>query len=347
MIQKYATCTDNAMPSFLSILIPVYNAEKYLRNCLDSILAQSITDWQCYCMNDGSKDNTLIILEEYAQKDSRFHIYSQQNQGPSKALNALLDEMDESAYLSFIDSDDFIHPKTFEMSINCMEKQDADLVEYSLQKVANCSSLADISAEEVTQEYLLIEDFSIYLSRKKALGGWINKCNKLYRYASIKDLRFDDQLCYEEDFMYESIVHSRIAKKVILHAQLYYYRTNPNSLTKSIRFERYVKSAIRRIELSDAYFIKQNRVSSDMMNDFMSDLSKDAYRMILQKNMKKNKNLQEKKQLFLLASDSLRKLTQEQIIDPSKLSFFQRLALRACIAKQFWRCYILVMISAI
>lgn len=335
------------MSSLINILIPVYNVEKYLRNCLDSILAQSITDWQCYCMDDGSSDQSVMILEEYAQRDSRFHIYRQKNQGPSKALNKLLDVMGESKYLNFLDSDDYIHPKTFEITLNCIEKEQADIVEYANIKVDESASLTDIEDKEPTGEQFIISDLSIYLSRKKALGYWINKCNKLYRWESIKELRFDTQLCYEEDFMYASIVHHRISKKVILHAPLYYYRSNPNSLTKSIRFEKYVTSAIRRIELSDAYFIKPKLVPAHMMDDFMSDLSRDAYRMILQKSMKKNKNMQEKKQLFLLASDALLRMTREHIIDTSKLSYIQRLALRACIAKQFWLSYLLVKLSAI
>lgn len=335
------------MSTLINILIPVYNVEKYLRNCLDSILAQSITDWQCYCMDDGSSDQSLMILEEYAQRDSRFHIYQQQNQGPSKAVNKLLDEMGESKYLNFIDSDDYIHPKTFEIALNCIEKEQAGIVEYSSIKVNESASIADIDDKEPSSEQLIVTELSIYLSRKKALGYWINKWNKLYRCESIKGLRFDTQLYYEEDFMYASIVHQRITKKVILHAPLYYYRSNPNSLTKSIRFDKYVTSAIRRIELSDAYFIKQKRVAAHMMDDFMSDLSKDAYRMILQKNIKKNKNIEQKKQLFLLASDALRRMTQEHIIDPSKLSLIKRLALRACIAKQFWLSYLLVKLSSV
>ena len=72
----------------ISIVIPVYNAEKYLRACLDSVLAQTYKNWEAICVNDGSSDNSAQILEEYAAKDARFHIIYQQNCGLAGARNS-------------------------------------------------------------------------------------------------------------------------------------------------------------------------------------------------------------------------------------------------------------------
>ena len=97
----------------ISVIIPVYNVENYLRQCLDSILNQTYTDFEVICVNDGSTDNSLNILNEYAKKDSRIKVISQKNKGPSKARNVGLKHAN-SEYICFIDSDDKIEPDFFE-----------------------------------------------------------------------------------------------------------------------------------------------------------------------------------------------------------------------------------------
>ena len=92
-----------------SIIIPVYNVEKYLRDCLDSVLAQSCQDWEAICVNDGSTDNSLGILKEYADKDVRFKVFSQTNQGQSAARNLAMGKA-QGKYVLFLDSDDWWEP---------------------------------------------------------------------------------------------------------------------------------------------------------------------------------------------------------------------------------------------
>ena len=72
----------------ISVIIPIYNVEKYLRRCLDSVVAQTFTDWEAICVNDGSPDNSAQILAEYAERDSRFKIVKKENGGLSDARNA-------------------------------------------------------------------------------------------------------------------------------------------------------------------------------------------------------------------------------------------------------------------
>ena len=93
----------------ISIIIPVYKVEEYLPACLDSVLAQTFTDWEAICVNDGSPDNCGAILAEYAQKDSRIKVISQENQGVSVARNKALENA-QGEYISFLDSDDELAP---------------------------------------------------------------------------------------------------------------------------------------------------------------------------------------------------------------------------------------------
>lgn len=103
------------MTPFFSIIVPVYNVAPYLRECLDSVLAQTFADWECICVDDGSTDGSGGILDEYAAKDSRFRVFHQTNAGVSAARNKGLDEIsasigEEIGYVWFVDSDDSINP---------------------------------------------------------------------------------------------------------------------------------------------------------------------------------------------------------------------------------------------
>ena len=98
----------------ISIIIPIYKVEKYLQSCLDSVLAQTFKDWEAICVNDGSPDNSGKILTEYAKKDPRIKIITQNNQGPSVARNNGLKQAN-GKYIFFLDSDDFIHPQLLEI----------------------------------------------------------------------------------------------------------------------------------------------------------------------------------------------------------------------------------------
>lgn len=101
----------------VSIIIPVYNTEKYIRKCLESAINQTLTDIEIICINDGSTDNSLSILYEYAAKDSRIRVFTKANEGVAKARNLGLRHA-RGEYVGFIDSDDFVDEKYFEELYN-------------------------------------------------------------------------------------------------------------------------------------------------------------------------------------------------------------------------------------
>ena len=98
--------TNTAHPK-VSIIVPVYNTEKYLRRCLDSIAAQTFTDWECICVDDGSPDAGGAMLDAYARRDARFRVIHQENGGVSRARNAGLDAA-RGEWIAFVDSDDWV-----------------------------------------------------------------------------------------------------------------------------------------------------------------------------------------------------------------------------------------------
>lgn len=106
-----------------SILIPVYNVEKYLRECLDSLLHQSFLDWEAICVNDGSSDGSAAILEDYASKDSRISVISQANGGLPVARNTGLD-VAKGDYILFLDSDDWLEPDALKILSENLQEED-------------------------------------------------------------------------------------------------------------------------------------------------------------------------------------------------------------------------------
>ncbi len=113
----------------MSIIVPVYNVEAYLPRCLDSILAQTLADWECICIDDGSPDGCGAILDEYAAKDTRFVVIHKENGGTSTARNAGLD-VARAEYIGFVDPDDWIEPNTYELALDAAHRSDADIVQW-------------------------------------------------------------------------------------------------------------------------------------------------------------------------------------------------------------------------
>ena len=106
----------------VSVIIPVYNVEKYLRQCLDSVVNQTLKDIEIICIDDGSTDNSLNILKEYAQKDNRIKIISKKNGGLSSARNAGL-KFATGEFVGFVDSDDYIERETYENAVEPLREE--------------------------------------------------------------------------------------------------------------------------------------------------------------------------------------------------------------------------------
>lgn len=116
------------MPA-ISIIIPVYKVERYLRRCLNSVANQTYSDWEAVCVNDGSPDGCQAILEEYARGDSRFKVYTKANGGLSDARNVGVSHC-TGDYVMFLDSDDLIHPQTMEIAMSLALRDRSDVVSW-------------------------------------------------------------------------------------------------------------------------------------------------------------------------------------------------------------------------
>ena len=121
----------------ISVIVPVYNVEKYIRECLDSIVNQTYKNLQIILVDDGSTDNSGKICDEFAKKDSRITVVHQENQGAGAAKNTGL-ELIEGEYFSIIDSDDYIDLSMYEKMVSLMKQYDSDIVQCLFKQVYVC-----------------------------------------------------------------------------------------------------------------------------------------------------------------------------------------------------------------
>ncbi len=207
--------------SKISVIVPVYKVEQYLRECLDSIKQQTFTDWECLLIDDGSPDNSGKICDEYVDADIRFRVFHVENGGVSRARNIGLDNM-TGEWVMFVDSDDAIDSNTFDLCINNVEKNNLDILQFSFARSVNELGMVDgIAQTEVTDLVGYIKDRNYLV----CAGG------SIFRSSIIQDnkLRFDVNLRLAEDqlFMYSFF---NLSKRFLrLNNKLYWYRPNPSS----------------------------------------------------------------------------------------------------------------------
>ena len=212
----------------ISVIVPVYNVGKYLQCALNSLQAQTFTDWEAICVNDGSTDNSLSILKTYAKQDCRFKIINQPNLSLSTARNNGLKEA-KGEYIYFFDSDDFLHPQCFEIIYESAVKNQAELVTFGFfkNKSGNMESQlydkAQIKAK-ITNEPLF------YQTKRGKFRISFNVWTKLYKHELLKNLEFIPKISFQ-DYPHTFAVLLRRPKTVILDAQLYFYTINPTSLS--------------------------------------------------------------------------------------------------------------------
>lgn len=211
----------------ISVIIPVYNVEKYLNECLDSVLAQTFKDFEVICVNDGSTDNSPEILRQYADKDQRVKIVTQSNQGLSMARNNGLKEAC-GRYVYFVDSDDAIHPKCLETAYTLAEKQQADLVCFSYIKMKE--KIPDTGAFDISKLKSKTTCSPLQYCFGKKYKIRFNVWTKFYRRKLLNGLEFIPKIHFE-DYPHTFAVLSKHPKTVIINEALYFYRINENSIS--------------------------------------------------------------------------------------------------------------------
>jgi len=212
----------------ISVIIPVYNAEKYLYKCLDSVINQTYKYWEVIAIDDGSQDNSYSILLNYAFRDERFKVFSHNNQGPGNTRNKAIESV-TGDYIVFLDSDDYIETNYFEDLVICASKNNSDVI------------FIDVIQENPNGKLIKYETMSKYkkspkdtiirhqMTGKLPWGGW----RKAVKYSLITN----NNIKYSKDDVGEEALFSF---RVLFHAKVisfidkicYHYVNYPNSQSK-------------------------------------------------------------------------------------------------------------------
>lgn len=236
----------------VDIIIPVYNVEPFLRRCLDSVMAQTFTDWRAICVNDGSTDGCAAILDSYAAMDSRFSVIHKENGGLSDARNRGMDAS-SAEYVMFVDSDDLIHPQTLELALGLALRDGSDIVSWyrdSSYRNHQVKLLRILGKDVVSakpwgfRRKFTLADVDSYVTDSliECCSDWkhaspraLKHCfvwRHLFRRSAIKDVRFIKGIKYE-DIPWWSEVLLKPLKATVTQLPLYYYYPNPKSIAKS------------------------------------------------------------------------------------------------------------------
>ncbi len=273
----------------ISIIVPVYNVEKYLSQCLDSLAGQTLKEIEIICVNDGSKDSSLDVLQKYASSDSRIIVLDQANAGVSVARNNAL-KLVKGEYYMFVDSDDWLEAESCEIAYNVAKKEDADCLMFSYTKEFGTHSIINHvfdkpyivwNNEDVKRNFhrRLFGPLGNELSRPEDLDLLVTPCMQLFKTSKFKDIRFRD--IYEtgtfEDGLYQMVLYNDCKRFVYIDKPFYHYRkTNEASITtryKSDLSEKYqnlwniIEGYIEKYQLSDSYRSAfSNRVALSMVS---------------------------------------------------------------------------------
>jgi glycosyltransferase involved in cell wall biosynthesis len=216
----------------ISIVIPVYNVEKYLRECLDSVVNQTLRDIEVIGVDDGSTDRSPEILDEYAKKDSRFTVIYQKNAGPATARNTGI-AVSTSEYALFVDSDDWIKPDLCEKTFAVAEQEQSDMTFFFRQRNYGINNIKEMKIiERIIKQYptFSIENLSFDESAV-FLTHWCQAWSKMWKTDFlIKNNLYFPPVNYAEDMIVHWKALTKYPRLALLPAMMYYYRENPDSL---------------------------------------------------------------------------------------------------------------------
>ena len=285
------------MSGSIIVIVPVYKVEKYIERCIKSILIQTYENFELVLVDDGSPDRCGEICEEYAKKDGRIKVIHQENAGLSAARNVGIEwvmKNSESKWITFVDSDDWLHPKYLELLFNAVNEKNTSIAVCNYLEVKD---EVEIKSELAKNRIMTPEE--LYCKRNvNAITAW----GKLYSRELFVDMCFPNYRCYEDEFLIYKILF-KVDKLIYIEQPLYMYYKNENSIMhslwsleklviikaieeqlkyfKDLRFEKAYMKAIRKykrvlfavIEKLEKYYPESNCIKEykQKLNDIQSN----------------------------------------------------------------------------
>lgn len=254
----------------VSVIVPVYNAQEKLRRCIESILRQDFTNFELLLMDDGSKDESGKVCDEYAAKDSRIYVLHKENSGVSDTRNQAI-RLARGEYLQFVDSDDWLTPEATGLLVSTMEKQGCDLVISDFYRVVGerLAHKGDIQEDGL----LTRKEFAAYMIENPADYYYGVLWNKLYKKSIIEKhkLIMDKEINWCEDFLFNMEYIRHVESVYALHVPIYYYVKTKGSLVSQ------GSSIAKTIQMKRKVFKCYNEFFRDVFNE--EDYEKNRYQV--------------------------------------------------------------------
>lgn len=211
----------------ITVIVPVYNVEKYLDKCIESIVNQTYKNLEIILVDDGSTDGSPVICDEWANKDYRIKVVHKNNKGASCARNSGL-EIASGDYITFVDSDDYVDTNLYESLFNLLKKYGADAAACGMVR-ESCNGYKEVWADHSIHEFCR-NDLLKWIGEASGILP-VSPCNKLFSKDSIKNIKFDENLKYAEDTLFNFEVAQNIDKLVLFSEPLYHYVNNSDSVS--------------------------------------------------------------------------------------------------------------------
>lgn len=298
----------------VSIIVPVYQVEKYIRQCVDSIMAQTFTDFELILVDDGSKDQSGQICDEYARMDERVKVIHQKNSGAAAARNNGMNHA-VGSYLMFIDSDDYIAPMMVECLYKNIVNQNADITSCNYLYFFENDREKDFSTN-IKSEVLFGKEIFYNRKNERNYGYWTVVWNKLIKRETVGKIRFPSGKYYEDEFWANEIYQMDI-KIVTISECLYYYRQHESSTMRQ-------KKIARSLDLIEAF---QERIYVYLKHQKYAD---QAYKVLIYslEHLEESKRLitnEDERKKFIQAEKRTKQIIKQ--LKKRKLSKIQSVSL--------------------
>ena len=308
------------MEKLISVIVPIYNGEKYLEECLESIINQTYKNLQIILIDDGSKDKSGKICDEYAKKDMRIEVIHKENAGVSAARNTGLDNA-RGEWITFIDADDSVE-RDFCNNLMQNETNDVDCVICGYNRLINGKKIK-IQSIGFSNKF---EDSRKYLinSLNPQTGAGFSPM-KIIRMSVIGNIRFNENLEVAEDALFNIQLSENIRKIIFINEKLYNYRLNTNSTVKKYD-NNYADKYLKAMEECGKYICIKYSNDSEIIQNYYNFV---AYHVLIiavnycynPQNLKKRKTLKKicKEAIF---SDGIIKSNYENLSLTRKITLF-------------------------
>lgn len=241
---------SNLEEKMVSIIIPVYNQEKFLIETLNAVMNQTYSNWECILVNDGSTDNSVAVLNPFLTQDNRFHFINSDNKGVSNARNLALQQVNGD-YILFLDGDDLIHPEKIQLAISNFQK-DTDLsivfntTSYFQDTIKNC-----LYEMKIAPELLNFNDLLLYWGDKIILPIH----SAIIKKSLLEGIEYNRELTAQEDWLVWLRLFQKKPKVIVVEKVLSYYRKHNSSRTQSFSVK---EDHFKALEIFEEYIGSDN-----------------------------------------------------------------------------------------